>query len=335
MTEAVILPKSDAEFLGVFLSKGYEPQKVVTGLPGSGGDEGNRKSGGPPDGGPSKEAELPEVVPHQIDWDPPAPQMWQPPTGFVLTRIQLNARVRNQTGVPVYAPAEGSPLAVGTHSLRATVAASPGYSQASRTVDFTITERPLTLTWNPPSQVTWTSGGFDWASLKTATPSEPGMQVTYGSADGARWAVGQRRLIARAGGGGWQAAEAPADITVLPAPLSIEWNPPAGVAWTPDGYDVTQLQTAKTSDTSVSVTYECTTGPRLAVGEHVIIARAGGNGWAAVERKVTVNVSIIVSDKFKNEAAEINKQIKTLEQHPQRAHVGNELTSARSKLRDA
>jgi hypothetical protein len=335
MTEAVILPKSDAEFLGVFLAKGYEPPKVVTGLPGSGGDEGDRKPGGPPDGGPGKEPEPPEVVPHQIDWDPPAPQTWQPPTGFVLTRTQLNARVRNQTGVPVYAPTEGFPLGVGTHTLRATVAASPGYSQASRTVDFTVTERALTLTWNPPSQVTWTTGGFDWAPLKTAAPSEPGMQVNYESADGVRWAVGQHRLIARAGGGGWHAAEAPADITVLPAPLAIEWNPPAEVAWTPNGYDVAQLQTAKTSDTSVSVTYECTTGPRLAVGEHVIIARAGGDGWALVERKVTVNVAIIVSDEFKNKAVEIEKEIKTLEQHPQHAHVANEITTAKSKLQDA
>ena len=202
----------------------------------------------------------------------PAPAAITQGTALSATQLTATASV---PGTFVYAPAAGTVLATGTHTLNLTFTPSDTtrYNTATASTTITVNPAPKTtpvLTWPAPAAIT--QGTALSATQLTATASVPGTFV-YSPADGTVLAAGTHTLsltFTPADTTRYNTATASTTIVVNPAPKTtpvLTWPAPAAIT---QGTALSATQLTATASVPGTFVYAPAAGTVLATGTHTL-----------------------------------------------------------------
>ena len=195
-----------------------------------------------------------------ITWANPAAIVY----GTPLSATQLNATA-NVAGTFVYTPAAGTVLSAGTQTL--SVAFTPSdttdYSNASATVQLSVTKAPTTITWVNPAAIVY--GTPLSATQLNATANVAGTFV-YTPAAGTVLSAGTQTLsvaFTPSDTTDYSNASATVQLSVTKAPTTITWANPAAILY---GTPLSAAQLNATANVPGTFVYTPSAGTVLTAG---------------------------------------------------------------------
>jgi len=223
-----------------------------------------------------------------ITWANPAPIIY----GTTLSAAQLNATA-SVSGTFVYAPALGTVLTVGTHSLQVTFKPTnaTNYTTATATVPLTVNPATPTISWLAPASIPY---GTTLSSAQLDASSAVSGTLVYSPAAGTTLTAGPHTLLVSltpADTTNYTTAQASVPLTVSQAIPSITWTTPAAI---PYGTALSAAQLNATSALPGTFQYAPAAGKFLAAGAQTLQATftpADKTNYAIATATVTLTVN--------------------------------------------
>jgi hypothetical protein len=207
-----------------------------------------------------------------IDVLPATPAVtWNNPAAITylttLSATQLNATA-TVAGTFAYAPAAGTQLGAGTHTLSVTFTPSSGnYTTATRDVTIVVGKATPAITWNTPAEVTYGTA-LSGAQLN-ATANVAG-SFAYSPAPGTVLNAGPQTLTATftpSDSANYDTATANVTLAVAKATPVVAWNAPGGITY---GTALSGSQLNATATVAGSFAYSPASGTVLGAGTQAL-----------------------------------------------------------------
>ncbi len=192
--------------------------------------------------------------------------------GTALSATQLNATA-SVAGNFAYSPASGTTPSAGTQTLTATFTPTDttNYNTATGTVSLTVNKATPTLTWAPPSAITY--GTTLSATQLNATSSLAAGTTTYSPASGTTPSAGTQTLTATftpTDTANYNTATGTVSLVVGKATPTITWATPSAITY---GTTLSATQLNATSSLAAgSITYSPASGTTPSAGTQTLTA---------------------------------------------------------------
>jgi hypothetical protein len=229
-----------------------------------------------------------------LSWAPPAAIV----SGTALSAAQLDASSGSVAGTFSYAPAAGTVLTAGSHTLTATFTPtdSLNYAPASASVTVMVNQATPTLTWPAPAAIAYGTA-LGLAQLNASAGSVAGT-FSYTPAAGTVLSAGPHKLsVTYTPTDTTDYAPATASVTLQvgrTAP-TLTWSAPAAIVY---GAALSSAELdASSGGVAGTLSYAPAAGILLAVGTHtltVTFTPADTADYAAVSASATLQVSPVV-----------------------------------------
>jgi MBG domain-containing protein/VCBS repeat protein len=212
-----------------------------------------------------------------ISWASPAPIVYGTPLGGAQLNAVVTASATAPIGAVTYDPPAGTILTAGTHTLTVTVAATPFYTAATKSVQIVVNPGTPIIAWPAPSAIVY-GAPLSAAQLNATTTVAGSFQYTPAAGTILDAGNGQTlSVVFTPSDPNYTTVSAHVSIDVLKAKQTITWAAPAPIVY---GVALSSTQL----NASVSVV-----GPSAAGA--ITYTPAAGTILDAGSRTLTVNVA--------------------------------------------